>query len=156
MTILTRDLLAQAFPNNPRLRGQFETLDKVLSAVSDAATTATAISQEANANAQDATSRVWQALSDLLTAIAELPDDSAGVIEIITAGEVTARPVNTDSSSLISRGKAINMFGKGATSGRPAPPADIAGVYLDTTLNANGKPVFWTGTAWVDSTGAIV
>jgi hypothetical protein len=28
--------------------------------------------------------------------------------------------------------------------------------YLDTTLDADGKVIFWNGTAWVDSTGAVV
>ena len=35
--------------------------------------------------------------------------------------------------------------------------ADWAGyLYLDTTLDADGKPIWWTGTAWVDATGAAV
>lgn len=35
--------------------------------------------------------------------------------------------------------------------------ADWAGyLYLDTTLDADGKPIWWTGTAWVDATGATV
>lgn len=35
--------------------------------------------------------------------------------------------------------------------------ADWAGyLYLDTTLDADGKPIWWTGAAWVDATGATV
>ena len=34
---------------------------------------------------------------------------------------------------------------------------DWAGyLYFDTTLDADGKPIWWTGTAWVDATGATV
>lgn len=29
-------------------------------------------------------------------------------------------------------------------------------MYLDTTLDADGKPIWWNGTAWVDATGAVV
>lgn len=29
-------------------------------------------------------------------------------------------------------------------------------IYFDTTLNVNGKPIWWTGTAWVDATGLVV
>lgn len=35
--------------------------------------------------------------------------------------------------------------------------ADWAGyLYFDTTLDVDGKPIWWTGTAWVDATGATV
>lgn len=47
--------------------------------------------------------------------------------------------------------------GKGATASRPTLTASDIGVqYLDTTLVADGKPIWWTGTAWVDATGATV
>lgn len=46
---------------------------------------------------------------------------------------------------------------KGATASRPTmTAADIGFPYLDTTLAAAGKPIWWTGTAWVDATGATV
>ena len=46
---------------------------------------------------------------------------------------------------------------KGATGSRPTLAAGDFGVqYLDTTLNANGQPIWWNGSAWVDSTGATV
>ena len=48
-------------------------------------------------------------------------------------------------------------IGKGTTAQRPALPASARGVrYLDTTLAAAGKPIQWTGTAWVDGLGAAV
>ena len=49
---------------------------------------------------------------------------------------------------------------KGSTGGRPSIAgtltADVGIMYLDTTLDADGKPIWWTGTAWVDATGAVV
>jgi hypothetical protein len=46
---------------------------------------------------------------------------------------------------------------KGATAFRPTLTASDVGVgYLDSTLNAAGKPIWWTGTAWVDAVGAVV
>lgn len=46
---------------------------------------------------------------------------------------------------------------KGATGSRPVlNAADIGFLYLDTTLDADGKPIWWNGTAWVDATGATV
>jgi hypothetical protein len=45
----------------------------------------------------------------------------------------------------------------GTTANRPTPSANDIGLqYLDTTLDADGKPIWWTGTAWVDATGAVV
>lgn len=42
----------------------------------------------------------------------------------------------------------------GATASRPSlTPYDAGYVYFDTTLAPAGKPIMWTGTAWVDSTG---
>ena len=50
---------------------------------------------------------------------------------------------------------------KGTTANRPsglaAPYATQYGLlYLDTTLDADGKPIWWNGVAWVDATGAVV
>lgn len=45
---------------------------------------------------------------------------------------------------------------KGTTAGRPTPAnvnQDKGLSYFDTTLN---KPIYWTGTGWVDATGAAV
>lgn len=45
---------------------------------------------------------------------------------------------------------------KGTTAQRPTLGADDAGmVYFDTTLAADGQPIFWTGSAWVDYLGVI-
>lgn len=45
----------------------------------------------------------------------------------------------------------------GTTAQRPTLRADDVGVqYMDTTLAAAGKPIWWTGTVWVDALGAAV
>jgi hypothetical protein len=46
---------------------------------------------------------------------------------------------------------------QGTTANRPTASAnDIGLLYLDTTLDADGKPIWYNGTAWVDATGAVV
>jgi hypothetical protein len=46
---------------------------------------------------------------------------------------------------------------RSTTANRPALGAsDIMVPFMDTTLVAAGKPIWWTGTAWVDATGAAV
>lgn len=55
--------------------------------------------------------------------------------------------------------QAINgvPIARGATAGRPAAGTGDAGaMYFDTTLAAAGKPIWWTGLAWVDATGTAV
>jgi hypothetical protein len=48
-------------------------------------------------------------------------------------------------------------FIKDTTANRPTlGTADVGYQYFDTTLDADGKPIWWTGTAWVDATGATV
>jgi hypothetical protein len=43
------------------------------------------------------------------------------------------------------------------TANRPTVTAnDVGLMYLDTTLDADGKPIWYNGTAWVDATGAVV
>lgn len=46
---------------------------------------------------------------------------------------------------------------KGITANRPTLLANAYGfMYMDTTLDADGKPIWWNGVAWVDATGAVV
>lgn len=46
---------------------------------------------------------------------------------------------------------------RGSTGNRPTlTTTDVGQLYLDTTLDADGKPIWWNGTAWVDATGAVV
>jgi hypothetical protein len=50
-----------------------------------------------------------------------------------------------------------HIVGGGATASRPALTAADGGVmYFDTTLDPDGKPIWWVGTYWVDATGTPV
>lgn len=42
---------------------------------------------------------------------------------------------------------------KGSTSDRPSSLNIVGDIYFDTTLN---KPIWWTGSNWIDATGAVV
>lgn len=45
----------------------------------------------------------------------------------------------------------------GITAARPILPLSSRGVlYFDTTLAAAGRPIWWTGTAWVNNAGVVV
>ncbi len=50
-----------------------------------------------------------------------------------------------------------NTVLRGASASRPTLGASDYGVmFMDNTLDADGKPIWWNGTAWVDATGATV
>ena len=103
---LSRDLLASAFPDNSRLRAEFEELDAFLV---DAQTSVVALLAEADQAATrlgtlEASNN--QPLSGLLTAISELPD-GVGAIEMLGPDMVGVRGIDAiDDASLISRGEA--------------------------------------------------
>lgn len=45
----------------------------------------------------------------------------------------------------------------GSSASRPTPGVyDKGMMYIDTTLAVDGKPIWWSGTAWIDSTGTVV
>lgn len=49
----------------------------------------------------------------------------------------------------------VTTSAKGTTAARPTLLAsDVGFNYLDTTLDPDGKPIWWNGTAWFDATGA--
>lgn len=53
--------------------------------------------------------------------------------------------------------QAAHLVGAGSTASRPTLTTSDGGVqYFDTTLAANGKPIWWVGAYWVDATGASV
>jgi len=54
--------------------------------------------------------------------------------------------------------QAINIVVyRGGTGSRPTlGAAEVGAMYFDTTLAANGKPIWWTGTIRVDAAGAAV
>ena len=46
---------------------------------------------------------------------------------------------------------------RNTTANRPTlTSADVGVMYMDNTLDIDGKPIWWNGTAWVDATGATV
>lgn len=59
--------------------------------------------------------------------------------------------LNTGTASRFQTDRVI----KAATGSRPSAPL-TGQLYLDTTLDADGKTIWYTGTAWVDATGAVV
>lgn len=72
----------------------------------------------------------------------------SGVEYVATASSATAPAFR------MTRQKGVK---KDTTANRVSPSAsDIGLLYLDTTLDADGKPIWWNGTAWVDATGATV
>lgn len=151
---LSRDLLGRAFADNPFLRGEFEALADELDAALVKVNALLATTANAAARIEAIESSAKQPLNELLTGISELPDD-VGAIELLGNGQVAIRGIDaTDAASLVSRGKAISYGGKGATANRPTLGAITRAIYFDTTLAASGKPVFWTGAAWVDANGA--
>ena len=58
-----------------------------------------------------------------------------------------------DSSCKLSGNIVIGNNNNGITSLRPSSNIEVGFCYFDTTLN---KPIWWTGTKWVDATGADV
>lgn len=69
---------------------------------------------------------------------------------------ITILTNNVDALSTNNVIKSINYTNKGATGDRPSKYLNNTTVnyqYFDTTLN---KPIWWTGTKWVDATGAEV
>jgi hypothetical protein len=62
----------------------------------------------------------------------------------------------TDFSGLLSS-LLTNLVHIGTTQQRPVLGVTDMGVtYFDTTLASSGKPIWWTGSNWVDATGAVV
>jgi hypothetical protein len=64
---------------------------------------------------------------------------------------VTDPLLNTGTASRFQEDRVV----KNTTSNRPSLPL-TGQLYLDTTLDADGKTIWYTGTAWVDATGAVV
>jgi hypothetical protein len=154
MTVLSR-IAMEGLP--PRLRAELEELDQSISTAADDAASASSAAKTAQAAAAAALAQDWQPSSDLLASISDVPQDVAGVIEIVQTDQAAVRPIDTDDAdSLATRGGSLAFAGKGPTSSRPALGSDIAAIYFDTTLAASGKPIWWTTAGWVDATGAAV
>jgi hypothetical protein len=72
----------------------------------------------------------------------------AGIEYVATASSVTAPAFR------LVRQKGIK---RDTTANRPTFTSnDVGATYLDNTLDADGKPIWWNGAAWVDATGAVV
>jgi len=90
----------------------------------------------------------------------------SGVKRVVHVYDATKLYIDSDADATVSGAavafsspafKLIGGAGKGTTAQRPTPGAnDYGAIYLDTTLDADGKPIWWNGTAWVDATGAVV
>ena len=154
MTLLPRDTLTRVFPNDPRAVGDFEALDGALSASVALLQGLIALANDAANRLQAIESATAQPHSTLLDAIAGVGDD-VGAIEIVGPDQVAIRGIDTnDDACLVSRGQLVSYAGKGVTGSRPALSATKRAIYFDTTLAANGQPIFWTGSAWVKSDGS--
>ena len=77
------------------------------------------------------------------------------IINESTDGRVYCRVSKNGTSSDFIDINRISL--KGGTASRPTLGVFAAGyIYFDTTLSASGKPIFWTGVAWVDYSGLVV
>lgn len=75
------------------------------------------------------------------------------ISEILAAGAFSRQQAEALRKLLGYGGRAVGI---GATASRPdLVAADIGAYYFDTTLAAAGKPVWWTGAAWVDAAGTV-
>lgn len=156
--MISRSLLAKAFPDNPRLRAELESAVALVDAIQDQASS---LKAQLDAIAADLGVGEFQSASALLTAIAGLPN-TQGAVELTGGDAAHVRPIDgADPASLLTRGTAYNLLvgigGKGITAARPTVPSSAVAIYFDTTLAAGGKPIFnYHGTGWVDSTGTAV
>lgn len=158
MTILRRDLLAKAFPDNPRLVAELEDVDEFLTSTSERATEARGlldalIDEMGEGGKYQKATRILEAISGLVNRI--------GAIELTADDQAAIRPIDSkDPVSLLSRGAAytvlVGIAGRGTTAERPVVPENAVAIYFDTTLVAAGKPIFWNGDVWVDATGVAV
>ena len=140
MTYLSRHALAGL----PRiLQAQLQQLDEAHDETAATASAASETATSAQTIADQAAASQNQPLSTLLTALASLPADQTGIIVI----------VGTDQAAIYPLANFMRFLGKGPSTGRPT---GSPGIYLDTTLAAGGKPIFTSGSGYVDSTGASV
>lgn len=156
--MITRSVLAKAGITHPRLIAELERLDDFLNSTSNKAATAREQLDSLLSDLGDGGK--YQRASNILAAIADLPD-RVGTIEVTADGQAVVRPIDSqDPASLVTRGAGYTVYvgigGKGTTAQRPTLPATSVGMFFDTTLAASGKPIFWTGTGWVDSGGNAV
>ena len=100
---------------------------------------------------------IYKASIGLFTFINSLPSGSSGYFTMTKTGAsgITASLTYTQYATA-SKWKDVNGYKPAPSSGDTRPTMgvdDIGYQFFDTTLN---KPIYWTGTAWVDATGATV
>ena len=52
--------------------------------------------------------------------------------------------------------QSIALPDAGITANRPVANVQIGQFYFDTSLGANGKPIWYNGTIWIDASGTAV
>jgi hypothetical protein len=52
--------------------------------------------------------------------------------------------------------QSIALPDAGITANRPVTNVQIGQFYFDTSLGANGKPIWYNGTIWIDASGTAV
>ena len=125
---------------------------------------------EARANlAPDFTTSAFNVTdSTNFTAYREFSGAAAPTSGSYVAGDIVVN-TNTSTSNPVDRWRCLVggtpgtwrasswITGNAPTASRPTlTTSDIGVTYLDTTLDVDGKPIWWNGTAWVDATGAVV
>lgn len=158
LVTIPRSLLAQAFPNNPRLRAELEAQVDLIDSITEEAAT---LKANLDSLAAELGTGSFQPASEVLTEISGVPN-KVGALELKADGQADVRAIDgSDTASLLTRGNGYATFlalgGRGPTGSRPTPSSGVAIIYFDTTLAAGGKPIFNYGnTGWVDATGASV
>ena len=91
-----------------------------------------------------------------------------GTKRIVHISEITTVYIDSDANASVTGADVAysapvfridkQIVAKGTTANRPATlsATDYGVAYMDTTLAANGKPIWWNGTAWVDYAGTSV
>jgi hypothetical protein len=157
--IFSRGLLAKAFPNQPRLRGQIEALDDSLSEIDEKRQKVSDMLDGVIADFGDGGK--YQQASAILDAIAALPS-RIGAIEMAEGGEAKIRPIDgQDPASLVTRGAGYSVFvgiaGTGSTANRPVFPMGYVGIYFDTDIDPDGQPIIRrTDGVWLNMSGVPV
>lgn len=85
----------------------------------------------------------------------KLLGNTANTLRATTGAVTTGNSATT--TTIDGAAKPGILVKRNTTANRPTLGTNDVGVlYLDNTLDADGKPIWWNGTAWVDATGATV
>lgn len=148
-----RALLDQTFPGQHRLVAQFEELDTLLD---DAQARVDAIKGDLQTLDEEVAGQEdrFQPKTLVLSSILE-QNGKAGALEFVATDQINIRPIDgEDAASLASRGATVIRAGRGTTAERPVVPDGLVAIYFDTTITADGHPVLWDGTKWLDGLSA--